>query len=366
MKRFVHKARPGCALAAGLLLLSACSASDEASNDAAATASLTVEVVTPERLSWPRQLTASGALKAWQEAVISAETGPLRIASLQADVGSRVRRGAVLATLARDTVLADQARLRAGLAEAQANLAKADSDVARARQVEASGALSAQQIQQYRVAQQTAQAAVASARAQLRSTEIQLGQTNIVAVDDGVVSSRSALLGKVVTAGEELFRLVRQGRIEWQAELDATQLAQVRAGQSARVTLPGGEVVAGTVRLVSPTLNGDTSRGVVFVQLPTGSAAQAGMYGNGIIETGAAEVLTIPDTALVLRDGRSYVYLLQQDNKVKQQAVSVGQRRDGRVAVTGVPANARVVKTGGPFLSDGVTVRTAVAKAARR
>lgn len=365
MTRFVLKARRACVITAGMLLVSACSASDEAGNDTAATASLTVEAVTPQRLSWPRQLTATGALKPWQEAIISAETGPLRIASLQADVGSRVRKGAVLATLARDTVLADQARLRAALAEAQANLAKADSDVERARQVEASGALSAQQIQQYRVAQQTAQAALASARAQLRSTEIQLGQTNIVAVDDGVVSSRSALLGKVVTAGEELFRLVRQGRIEWQAELDATQLAQVRAGQAARVTLPGGEVVTGSVRLVSPTLNGDTSRGIVYVQLPAGSAAQAGMYGSGVIETGTGEVTTVPDTALVLRDGRSYVYLLQQDNKVKQQEVSAGQRRDGRVAVTGIPAGARVVKTGGPFLSDGVTVRVTAARGPR-
>lgn len=366
MMRFVQKARHGCAIAACVLLMSACSASDETGDDAAATASLTVEVVIPERLSWPRQLTASGALKAWQEAVISAETGSLRIATLQADVGSRVRHGTVLATLARDTLLADQSRLRAGLAEAQANLAKAVSDVERARQVEASGALSAQQIQQYRVAEQTAGATVASARAQLRSTEIQLGQTNIVAVDDGVVSSRTALLGKVVTAGEELFRLVRQGRIEWQAELDAKQLAQVRAGQTARVTLPGGQVVAGTVRLVSPTLSGDTSRGIVYVQLPAGSPAQAGMYGNGVIETGAGAVLAVPDTALVLRDGRSYVYLLQQDNRVKQQAVTVGQRRDGRVAVTGVPADARVVKNGGPFLSDGVLVRLVGAKATRR
>lgn len=366
MKRFVQTARHGCVITACALLLSACSASDKTGNDAAPTASLTVETVMPERLSWPRQLTASGALKPWQEAIISAETGPLRIATLQADVGNRVRRGAVLATLARDMFLADQARLRAGLVEARANLAKADSDVERARQVEASGALSAQQIQQYRVAQQTARAAAASARAQLRSTDIQLGQTNIVAVDDGVVSSRSALLGKVVTAGEELFRLVRQNRIEWQAELDANQLTEVKAGQTARVTLPGRQVITGAVRLVSPTLNGDTSRGIVFVQLPAGSAAQAGMYGNGVIETGVGDVLAIPDTALVLRDGRSYVYLLQQNNRVKQQAVTVGQRRDGRVAVTGVPANARVVKTGGPFLSDGAAVRVAGAKATSR
>lgn len=366
MKRFIHYARHTCAAIACAWLLAGCSASDDAAKDAAAAASLTVEVVTPRRLTWPTQLVASGALQPWQEAVISAETGPLRIAALHADVGSQVRRGAVLATLARDSLEADQARLRAQVAEANANLAKANSDIERARQVEASGALSAQQIQQYQVAQQTAQAAVASARAQLRSTDIQLRQTNVVAVDNGIVSSRSALLGKVVNTGEELFRIVRQGRIEWQAELDAKQLAQVRPGQAAHVTLPGGEIVTGRVRLVSPTLSSDTSRGIAYVQLPVSSPAHAGMYGSGVIETGTSDVLTVPDSAIVLRDGRSYVYLLQQDNRVQQQEVVAGQRRDGRIAVTGVSGNAKVVTAGGSFLSDGVLVRAVTTNGERK
>lgn len=365
MKRFVQHAWQACAVIACASLASACSPSSEG-NESADVASMMVEAVTPQRLTWPAQLSASGALKPWQEAIVSAETGPLRIASLQADVGSQVKRGAVLATLARETVLADQARLRALVAEAHANLAKANSDVERARQVEASGALSAQQIQQYRVAQQTSMATLASARAQLRSVETQLGQTNILAVDDGIISSRSALLGKVVTAGEEMFRIVRQGRIEWQAELDAKQLARVRAGQAAQVTLPGGEVVSGSVRLVSPTLDGNTSRGIAFVRLPAGSLARAGMYGNGVIDTDASEVLTVPDSAVVLRDGRSFVYLLNKDKRVKQQQVVAGQRRDGRIAITGIPDNARVVTTGGAFLSDGALVLVSDAEGARK
>ncbi|ATI80829.1 efflux transporter periplasmic adaptor subunit [Sphingobium yanoikuyae] len=339
-----------------MLALSACSSTDKDTNAEAATA-LTVRAVKPQRQSWPRQLTANGALAAWQEAVISAETGPLRIATIVVDVGSSVRKGQVLATLARDSLLADNARVRAEVAQAQANLDKASSDVTRARQVGDSGALSAQQIESYRISQRTAQATLASARAQLRGIEVHLGQTQVRAVDDGMVSSRSALLGKVVASGEELFRLVRQGRIEWQAELDAQQLAQVRARQVARVILPDGQTVSGTVRLVSPTLNGNTSRGIAYVQLPAGSAARAGMYGSGIIETGAAYVLTLPDSAVVTRDGKSYVFLIGRDNKVREQAVTAGQRRDGRIAVSGVAANAEVVETGGAFLSDGAAVR---------
>lgn len=353
---FLHAMRFSCILL-GALALHGCSSSDTGDATAQAASSLTVRAVKPQTLTWPRQLTANGALAAWQEAVISAETGALRIATIEADVGTWARKGQVLATLARDSLLADRARLQAQVTEAQANLDKAASDVARARQVGDSGGLSAQQIESYRVTQRTAQATLASARAQLRSVEIQLGQTSVRAVDDGVVSSRSALLGKVVSAGEELFRMVRQGRIEWQAELDAQQLAQVQAGQVARVTLPDGQTVEGTVRLVAPTLDGNTSRGIAYVQLPARSAARAGMYGSGMIETGSAEMMTLPDSAVVLRDGKSYVFLIQSGNKVKQQVVTAGQRRDGRIAVEGLTANAEVVETGGAFLSDGVTVR---------
>lgn len=354
MSRILLPARLGCVLLLGAIALPGCSPTEETTADEAA---LSVEAVKPTKLVWPRQLTANGALAAWQEAIISAETGPYRIATINADVGTWARKGQVLATLSRDGLLADQARLRAALAEAQANLSKAASDVERARLVGDSGALSAQQIESYKVSRQTAQASVDAARAQLRSTEIQLGQTSIRAVDDGVVSSRSALLGKVVSSGEELFRLVRQGRVEWQAELDAQQLAQVRSGQAARVTLPDGQVAEGTVRLVAPTLNAGTSRGIAYVQLPPRSAARAGMYGSGIIETDSAEVMTLPDSAVVLRDGKSYVFIIDRYNKVRQQTVTTGQRRDGRIEVSGLSATAEVVETGGAFLSDGVPVR---------
>lgn len=342
------------ALVLGATCLSGCSASPE---ETAAPSALTVKVVTPQRLAWPHQVSANGALAPWQEAVISAETGPFRIAAIYVDVGSHVRKGQVLASLSQDSIRASQAQLQAQVAQAEANLAKAKSDMARVGLVGNSGGLSAQQIESYRVAERSAQASLDAARAQLRNGQIQLGQSAIRAVDDGIVSSRTALLGKVVNAGEELFRLVRQGRIEWQAELDANQLSRAQSGAAAHVTLPDGQVVAGTVRLVAPTLNGNTSRGLVYVQLPVGSPARAGMYGSGTIDTGVGEVMTLPDTAVILRDGKSYVYVVQRDNKVRQQQITAGLRRDSRVAVEGVPASASVVESGGAFLSDGVTVR---------
>ncbi|PEQ10550.1 efflux transporter periplasmic adaptor subunit [Novosphingobium sp. PC22D] len=336
-------------------MLSNCSAPEE--GDSKPAASLTVRVTTPQEDSWPEVLAATGAIKPWQEMVISAETGPYRIARLNVDVGSWVGKGAVLATLSRDTLEAERARLQAAIAEAQATLSKAQSDVRRANLVKDTGALSDQEIEGYRVSEQTARASLEAARAELRANSVSLSQTAVRAPDGGVVSSRSADLGKVVSAGEELFRMVRQGIVEWQAELTAEQLQRAEAGQLATVTLPDGNEVVGTVRLVSPTLDGDTSRGLAYVRLPVSSGAQAGMYANGGIELDARKVMTVPETAVVLRDGKSYVFVIGNKNVVTETEITAGQRRDTRVEISGIGKGTKIVATGASFLSDGATVR---------
>ncbi|NWB96221.1 efflux RND transporter periplasmic adaptor subunit [Pseudomonas gingeri] len=332
-----------------------------------AVTSLSVETVQPRREEWPQVLVASGALAPWQEAVISAETGSLRIASLKADIGDRVKKGQVLATLADDSVQAEENKQKAAVAQAAAQLQEARSNARRAAVVGQSGALSEQQLEEYRVKVQTAEANLASSNADLRSTRIKLTQTRIVAVDDGLISGRKALLGDVVAAGSELFRMIREGRIEWQAELDARQLSRVRVGQIARLELPGGAPVEGRVRLVSPVLDSKTSRGLVYVSLPVDSGLRAGMYASGRIELAPSLALTVPDTAVVLRDGRSYVFVLGQDMHVSQQGVEVGRRSGAAVEiVAGLAEQAQIVRSGGAFLSDGASVTLVHAEAGAR
>ncbi|SEI20471.1 RND family efflux transporter, MFP subunit [Pseudomonas asplenii] len=329
--------------------------------------SLSVEAVQPRREDWPQVLQASGALAPWQEALVSAETGSLRIASLNADIGDRVKKGQVLATLADASVQADENKQQASVAQAAAQLQEARSNARRAAVVGQSGALSEQQLEEYRVKVQTAEANLASANADLRSTRIRLAQTRIVAVDEGVISGRKALLGDVVAAGSELFRMIREGRLEWQAELDARQLQGVRVGQSAHLELPGGVPVEGRVRLVSPVLDSKTSRALVYVSLPAGTSARAGMYASGYIALADSTALTVPDTAVVLRDGRSYVFVLGEDMHVRQQGVEVGRRRGQMVEiVAGLPEQARIVRSGGAFLSDGASVTLIPAQADAR
>ncbi|MGU7773787.1 efflux RND transporter periplasmic adaptor subunit [Burkholderia sp. MR1-5-21] len=337
--------------------------SHAAAETKAAPAALTVSLVAPQYLEWPDTIEANGNTAAWQEAVIGAETGSLRITELLVDVGSEVKRGQLLARLADATATAELRKQEAAVAQARANLQQAEADVKRSKSVADSGALSAQKLDEYRITETVDRAALASAEAELQNKRIALSQTRIVAVDDGIVSSRSALLGNVVSAGTELFRLVRQGRVEWQAEVDSQQLARVRAQQPARVTLPGGKVIDGTVRLVSPTLSTNTGRAIVYVAL-NGHDAQPGMFASGSIQLGTAKVLTLPESALVQRDGRTDVYVLNRDGtSVARRTVEAGRRHDGRCEiVSGLTADMRVVSSGGGFLSDGTLVKVAQQK----
>lgn len=317
-------------------------------------AAVGVNAIIPQQKLWPVQLAASGSIVAWHEAIICAETGGLRITALYVDVGSWVKSGQVLAELARDSVQAEVRRYEAALASAKASLAQAEANADRARLVRSSGAVSEQQINEYLASEKTARANVDLAKAQLAVQNVTLSQTRVVAVDDGLITSRSAVLGKVVSSGTELFRLLRQGRLEWQAEVDAKQLAMIAPGEKANVKLPTGKVLQGSVRLVAPTLSTTTSRANIFVSLPKDSGANAGMFAGGFIETGQKNVLTVPESAIVLRDGRSYIFEIGEGNKVIRRTVNTGLHRDGLVEITGgINTQAKFVGSGGAFLADG-------------
>lgn len=349
-------------LAAAVALTLAARADDKAAAPAAAASAarpaLTVTVTRPTSASLPVKITANGNIAAWQEASIGTEANGLRLAEVRVNVGDVVQRGQVLATFAADTVRADVAQIAASVAEAEATLAEATANAQRARELQTTGALSAQQIAQYLTAERTAQARLEAQRAAAKVQQLRLQQTRVVAPDHGVISARSATVGAVLPAGQELFRLIRQGRLEWRAEVPSSELARLRPGQRARVAPAGGEPVTGTLRQVAPTVDAATRNALVYVDLPAGGAARAGMFASGEFEIATTAALTLPQSAVQLRDGFSYVLEVGADQKVTQRKVQVGRRSGDRIEITqGLDAAARVVATGGGFLGDGDAVR---------
>lgn len=328
-----------------------------AGSDSQEASLLTVEVVQAQQRSWPRKIQVNGAIEAWQEIIVSPETGGLRIAELLVDVGAVVKRGEVLARLADETVAAEARKQTATVAQAQVSYEQARSDYRRARATEKSGALSDQKVEEYRNTERTAKATLEAAQAELDSIRIKLGQTRIVAADDGLVASKSGVLGDVVTSGTELYRLIRQNRLEWRAEVDARQLSGISTGDVARIVLPDGRPASGHVRLVGPVLADGTARALVYVTLDDATGARRGMFASGAIQSGNSPALTLPQSALTRRDGRAYVWLLGDGDHVASRVVKLGRQQDDQVEVlSGLSEQDRVVRSGGAFLSEDAKV----------
>lgn len=357
--------------AAALAILGACSAPNAdapqppaAAATSAARPALTVEVTSPQPVAWSRSIPATGNIAAWQETIVGSEIGGLRIAQVHANVGDRVRKGQILVTLDDAVVQADLAQARAQLQEARAMHAEARSNGDRARRFQPTGMMSEQQVTQYLTAEQTAKSRIEIAAARVQLAELRVRQTRILAPDDALISGRAATMGTVPQAGQELYRLILQGRLEWRAEVAADDIGQIRAGDTATLKLASGETVDGRVRSIAPSIDPQTRNGIVYADLAE-STAKAGMFASGEITPAAQKAqqsLSLPQSAVLLRDGFSYVFRVGPDKKLTQIRVVPGRRRGDRIEiVSGVAEGEQFAQSGVGFLNDGDLVELAAA-----
>ena len=297
------------AVTAAMLLagsaLSGCGKADKPPAAAAASAApvsrpaLTVQTTSLQEAKWERSLLANGSILPWQEAIISAQVQGLRISEVNVSIGDHVKRGDILAKL--DNF---------------------------ARGPEEGGEHTA--------------------------------QSRIVAPDDGVISSATANVGSMLQSGAEMFRLIRQGRLEWRAELTADELMLIRKGMSVTVTVGEGRTIKGTVRAISPSVNTQSRYGYALVSLPDSSGIIAGAYARGIfdISGGKRSLHSLPQSAVMQRGSMTYVLVVDADSYVHEREVTVGQRVDDRIQIKqGLKANEQVVEGGGAFLTEGDVVR---------
>jgi len=306
---------------------------------------LTVTLTTPKLDDVADVLKASGNISAWQEAVISTEIGGLRLVKLLADVGDSVKKGQLLARYTRKVVAAEYA-------QAKANARHAVDELERALKLIGKGGVSKAQLQ-------AAKSRRDVTRAQLTIAAERLAQTEIRAPDDGMISARRATLGAVSGVGQELFRLIRQNRLEWRAELTAAEAARVRPGMKATVRAEGVEqAIVSTVRSVAPSANTRTRNIIVYADLPATPNLRAGAFANGEFNLGRERLLTLPQRALLLRDGFSFVFIADGTNHVSLRKIKTGQRFGRQVVVvSGLSAEERVVLEGAGFLNEGDLVR---------
>ncbi|MBL8362677.1 MAG: efflux RND transporter periplasmic adaptor subunit [Rubrivivax sp.] len=328
----------------------------------AATVALSVSVTTPLQQPLARTVAASGSIVARDELIVGSDAAGVRLVQVLVEAGSVVKRGQLLAR-------GDDAQLQAQLAQAdaqqrqaEAELAQAQANLKRAEDVQDAGVFSDEAVLARRTAVATLAARRDLVRAQRRELEVKLAQTQVRAPADGVVSRSAATTGAVMQPGLELFRIIREGQLEWQAELPAAALARVQPGATARLLLADSRRIEAPVRLVAPTLDARTRNGLVHVLLPRDAALRAGAHASGEIVLGSAPAWTVPESSVIQRDGRPHVWQLDADDVAHLVPIETGARHGGRVEVIGgLQPGRRIVATGAGFVKDGERVRVAAA-----
>lgn len=311
---------------------------------------LTVSVDYVRATALPRVVEASGTIAAWQEVPVGSEAGGLEAIVVAVDEGAYVRQGQLLVKL-------NDRLLRAQVASAQATVNQAKNALDRAQELNRRGFLS-------RAALDTAVANHATASAALSEVRARLDQTNIRAPVSGLITSRSVVKGQIVTAGTELFRLVRQGQLELNAQVPQADLSLVRPGQTAQVSGDEAGATLGTVRLVTPQVDPQTRLGLARITLQAGSGYRPGNFARATINVGAQPAFVVPSNAIVFREGRPGVYVIDTANRAHFRPVTTGVRSGALVSVTGVSAGQRVAVQGAGFLAEGNLVTVAAPAAA--
>lgn len=375
-------------LASAVLVLAALSAGPLAAQTAAP--SVTVAPVIRSDLRETR--IATGSFVARDEVLVSPEVDGLTIVEILAEEGDRVAAGQVLARLNRellDVQLAQNgaqitraeaaiAQARASIAEATAARTLADQQLQRTRQLQQSGAATADALDQRITGARTAaarldsatnalalaEADLALARTQRRDIELRLSRTDIKAKVGGTISRRVARLGAVAAAaGEPLYRVIADSAVELEADVPEATLARMRPGQPASIEAAGfAEPLAGTVRLVAPEVNRTNRLGRVRVALTASERPPLGAFGRATIEVARSAGLTVPLSAVMFGDAP--VVQVVRDGVVETRKVTVGLRVQGRIEIReGLAEGEQVVAVSGSFVRNGDRVAPVLAQA---
>jgi RND family efflux transporter MFP subunit len=341
---------------ASVLTFAACSRGG--GGDAPSASSLTVTLVAAERRQIDREIVASGSVAAWQEMSLGVEVAGLRVANVLVEPGDKVVAGQALVELDRRTLDVQARQAEASLAQARANAELAVSQEKRGASLLDRNLISTNDFEVLRANRSKAEAQVVSAEAERDASKLRLGFATLRAPDAGVISARNIQPGQIVSGGGELLRLIRRGRLEWRAEVSENDLTRIKVGATVDLRGPSGDVVTGIIRAVSPSIDPQTRTALVYADLEKPGALRAGMFAEGRLRVGQAEVTVIPRQSVVFRDGYPYVFVMGENNKVLQRRIDSGPPQGDSVEVrSGLKDGEKVVARGAGFLSDGDIVK---------
>lgn len=320
-------------------------------------------------VNWAVSIHAQGEILPWEVAILSARTEGIAATEVTVVEGDLVHKGQILARFDNRLLTAQRAQAEAELALATANHQLAAGNLKRFNQLRAKQTVSERD---YEVISNEAAITAAlrdQATAVLRSVEIKLADAVVIATDTGKILERNLELGQVPQNGQVLFRLLRQQKLEWVAKIDAAELPRVKPAMTAQIKLESysnttsnssdpdtPNIVNGKIRSVSPQLGSTSRLATVRVLLDGSPELAVNTYVEGDILVGNANAIIIPANCLVIKDGKTWVFRVN-NNSAEQVLVNVGRRQQDEIEITtGINAGDILVQEGAGFLNHGDTL----------
>ena len=284
---------------------------------------------------------------------------PGRVETLPVDVGARVQKGDVLATL-------DDTDSQLGLAQAEGMVAAATAsrdaaahDAASAEKLAAADAMTETQLVAARSRLAAAEGQLAQAKAGRDLAREHVRDARVTSPIDGIVTKRALAIGQMVAPGAPILQVQDDAHYQVDIALDEASAYAVAPGTEATITSVArvGEPLVGTVATVSSTLDPMTRKAAAVIRVDSSSPLITNATVSVRIPVGSRPgALAVPATAI----GESHdapVVRVVTANVVKNVPVTVGLRDGDLVEIAGVDAGSFVVTAGPVDIPDGAVVK---------
>jgi membrane fusion protein (multidrug efflux system) len=294
------------------------------------------------------RISSASTIEAERQVTIHAEaTG--RISKLGFEEGDTVEKGAMLGQIRRDA----QASL---LARASTSLEKSKADYERIKSLHGQGAASQEELDNARIAYQTA-------KLDRKDRRREVGDTRVLSPFSGTITERFVNDGAFVTNGAQLYSIVDFDTLVARVYVPEKELDRIRVGQEAQVVHKAGDKRrgVGSVQRIAPIVDATTGTVKVTVALPKDLTGQGGflpgMYAEVTLTTEQHDdTLVLPKPALIHEEEQTFAFLVEGD-RAKRVLLKTGLADDNQVEVLeGIAAGDEIILVGHAGLKDGALI----------
>jgi len=295
----------------------------------------------------------------WQADIGAKVAG--HVEQVYAKVGDVVYGGQVLATLDGGELTATANSARGSAFDARASLASAETTLSRYEKLYETGAISKADLDNARFTRDMAAGKLAAAEGTYDNAVSKMNGTDVITPHAGTVVKRYFQEGYYATAGTALFNVADTTSLVAKINIPEGQIGGVVLGAKCQVEIPAmtGMKVDGIVTKIAQVADAPARTFAAEVTVDNSdNSLRGGLFVNVLLEMAEKpNVLTIPQSAIVMREDQRTVYVVDDKGHVSRKVLDTGYIGDGLVEVLkGLTEKDEVVISGQNRIREGSTV----------